>query len=119
MRETAPRTIGKPNLEVFAATVEELAQSDKAIMVVTSDSRGSGKLTGYASRLPEQIVEVGIAEQQLVGMSAGLTAGGKNVFSVSPASFLATRSLEQIKNDVCYSDWPVSLIGIVWIGKNR
>ncbi len=101
-----------PNLEAFAATVEELARADDTVVVVTSDSRGSGKLSGYASRFPDRIVEVGIAEQHLVGMAAGLSAGAKNVFAVSPASFLATRSLEQIKHDVCYSNWPVSLIGI-------
>jgi transketolase len=103
---------GNPNLEAFAAAVEALAKTDKDVVVVTSDSRGSGRLSGFASRFPEQIVEAGIAEQNLVGIAAGLAAGGKKVFAVSPASFLATRALEQVKNDVCYSDWPVSLIGI-------
>jgi transketolase len=55
---------------------------------------------------------VGIAEQNLVGMAAGLAAGGRRVFAVSPASFLAARALEQIKHDVCYSDRPVVLVGI-------
>ena len=55
---------------------------------------------------------MGIAEQNLVGVAAGLAAGGKEVFAVSPACFLTTRALEQIKNDVAYSDHPVKLIGI-------
>lgn len=112
MSPGSTRTTGAANLEVFAATVEELARADNNLIVVTSDSRGSGKLTGFASRRPEQIVEVGIAEQHLVGMAAGLAAGGKRVFAVSPASFLTTRSLEQIKHDVCYADHPVTLVGI-------
>jgi len=58
------------------------------------------------------MVEVGIAEQNLVGISAGLASTGKHVFAVSPACFLTARALEQIKNDVCYSDNPVKLIGI-------
>jgi deoxyxylulose-5-phosphate synthase len=58
------------------------------------------------------IVEVGIAEQNLVGVAAGLAAAGKTVYVVSPASFLTARALEQIKNDVCYSDRPVKLVGI-------
>jgi transketolase len=102
----------KTNLEIFSETLIELAQKDKDIIVVTSDSRGSGKLVPFAEQHPEQIVEVGIAEQNLVGIAAGLASCGKKVFAVSPASFLTTRALEQIKNDVCYSDNPVTLVGI-------
>ena len=103
---------GRANLEVFAETLQELAAADANVLVVTSDSRGSGKLKPFGEALPRQIVEVGIAEQNLVGVSAGLANAGKAVFAVSPACFLATRSLEQIKNDVCYSDMPVTLVGI-------
>jgi transketolase len=105
-------SLGKPNQEIFAETLEALAAADKDILVVTSDSRGSGKLVNYGQKYPDQIVEVGIAEQNLVGVSAGLASMGKKVFAVSPACFLTARSLEQIKNDVCYSDNPVKLIGI-------
>ncbi len=104
--------IEKANLEVFAETLLELARKDKDIIVVTSDSRGSGKLTGFGKELPDQIIEVGIAEQNLVGICAGLSAVGKKVFGVSPSSFLTARSLEQIKNDIAYSDHPVTLVGI-------
>jgi len=100
------------NLEVFAASLLELARKDSDLLVVTSDSRGSAKLAAFAKAAPGQIVEVGIAEQNLVGIAAGLSAAGKNVFAVSPACFLTARSLEQIKNDICYSDRPVSVIGI-------
>ena len=104
--------IGRPNLEEFAATLLELAQQDRDVVVVTSDSRGSGKLIPFGQTLPDQIVEVGIAEQNLVGVSAGLAAAGKKVFAVSPACFLTARSLEQIKNDVAYSNQLVKVIGI-------
>jgi transketolase len=100
------------NLEVFSATLQQLAKTDRDIVVVTSDSRGSGKLVPFGKRFPEQIVEVGIAEQNLVGVSAGLASAGKKVFAVSPACFLTARALEQIKNDVAYSDNPVKLVGI-------
>ncbi len=103
---------GKPNLEVFAETLLRLAQADRDILVVTSDSRGSGKLTAFGKALPDQIVEVGIAEQNLVGISAGLASAGKKVYAVSPACFLTARSLEQIKNDVAYSDNRVKVVGI-------
>ena len=103
---------GRPNLEVFAETLLIEAKKNPNIMVATSDSRGSGKLVLYGKELPNQIIEVGIAEQNLVGVSAGLSAAGKKVFVVSPASFLTARSLEQIKADIAYSDHPVCLIGI-------
>jgi transketolase len=100
------------NLEVFAATLLELAREDPDLLVVTSDSRGSAKLAPFAKAASGQIVEVGIAEQNLVGVAAGLTAAGKKVFAVSPACFLTARSLEQIKNDLCYSDRPAKAVGI-------
>ena len=104
--------IEKANLEIFAETLLELAKKDENVIVVTSDSRGSGKLTSFGNELPDQIIEVGIAEQNLVGVCAGLSAVGKKVFGVSPSSFLTARSLEQIKNDIAYSNHPVTLIGI-------
>ena len=103
---------GRPNQDVFSETILELARGDPTVVVVTSDSRGSGKLSGFAEALPERIVEVGIAEQTLVGAAAGLASSGLKPFAVSPASFLTARALEQIKNDVAYSAQPVRLVGI-------
>ncbi len=102
----------KANLEIFSDTLQRLAQTDRNIIAVTSDSRGSGKLVPYGKKFPGQIVEVGIAEQNLVGVAAGLASCGKKVYAVSPACFLTARALEQIKNDVAYSDNPVKVIGI-------
>jgi transketolase len=104
--------MGRANLDEFAATLLDLAKADRRIIAVTSDSRGSGKLGPFGQALPKQLVEVGIAEQNLVGITAGLAACGKKSFGVSPACFLTARSLEQIKNDVCYSDVPATLVGI-------
>ena len=102
----------KANLDIFSSTLQDLAEHDRDIIVVTSDSRGSGKLAPFGQKYPEQIIEVGIAEQNLVGVAAGLASCGKKVFAVSPACFLTARELEQIKNDVAYSDNPVKIIGI-------
>ncbi|MEJ6588036.1 MAG: transketolase family protein [Alphaproteobacteria bacterium] len=104
--------IGKANLEVFSETLLQEAKLNNKIVVVTSDSRGSGKLVPFGKQLPYQLIEVGIAEQNLVGVCAGLSAAGKKVFGVSPSSFLTARSLEQIKNDIAYSNQPVVLVGI-------
>ncbi|MBL7188076.1 MAG: transketolase family protein [Phycisphaerae bacterium] len=112
MAFVAGQELGKANIEVFSETLLSLAGKNENVLVVTSDSRGSGRLMSFAASLPDQIVEVGIAEQNLVGVSAGLASTGKIVYAVSPASFLSARALEQIKNDVCYSNQPVKLIGI-------
>jgi transketolase len=103
---------GKSNLEVYCDTLMDLASNDSTILAVTSDSRGSAKLTPFANKFPEQIIEVGIAEQNLVGVAAGLASTGKKVFATSPGCFLSTRALEQVKNDVAYSNYPVNLVGI-------
>ena len=91
-----------------------LAESakDKDIIVLCSDSRGSAGMKSYAEQRPEQFVEIGIAEQNLVSIAAGLASCGKKPFAVSPASFLSTRSMEQAKVDVAYSNTNVKLIGI-------
>jgi len=103
---------GRANLDVFAETLLELARQDRDLLAVTSDSRGSGKLTAFGDALPGQIIELGIAEQNVVSVAAGLASAGKKVFAVSPACFLTARSFEQVKTDVAYSDHPVRLVGI-------
>jgi len=103
---------GRANLEVFADTLTELVATNPKVLAVTSDSRGSGKLAPFGKAHPDRIVEVGIAEQNLVGIAAGLAAWGRKPFAVSPSCFLTARSLEQIKNDICYSDVPAVLVGI-------
>jgi transketolase len=105
-------SLGRANLDDFSSTMMELAQKNPNLIVVTSDSRGSARLTPFGEKFPDQIVEMGIAEQNLVGVSAGLAMSGKSVFAVSPACFLTARALEQIKNDIAYSDNPVKVIGI-------
>ena len=69
---------GKANLEVFSETLIDLAKKDKSIVVFTSDSRGSGKLVPFGEQLPDQMIEVGIAEQNLVGVAAGLAAASNS-----------------------------------------
>src|ERR1039458_2767358 len=117
MAEKLGLKLGRANLDEFAATLMELAKANPNIVAVTSDSRGSGKLGPFGQALPKQLVEVGIAEQNLVGITAGLAACGKKSFGVSPAGFLTAGSLpppwmEQINNAFCYSDVPAVLIGI-------
>lgn len=101
-----------PNRKMICDTLIEAAKTDKDIVVLCSDSRGSASLTPFADAYPEQFVEMGIAEQNLVSVSAGLAKCGKKPFAASPACFLSTRSYEQAKVDVAYSNTNVKLIGI-------
>ena len=101
-----------PNRKVICDVLMEQAEKDRDIVVLCSDSRGSASLTPFFEAYPEQSIEVGIAEQDLVGIAAGLAKCGKKPFAASPASFLTTRSYEQCKVDCAYSDTNVKLIGI-------
>lgn len=101
-----------PNRKVICDVLLEKAKEDKDIVVLCSDSRGSASLADFAQNYPEQFVETGIAEQNLVSIAAGLAHCGKKAFAASPACFLSTRSYEQCKVDVAYSDTNVKLIGI-------
>ncbi len=100
------------NKQVICQVLMEAAKTDPDLVVLCSDSRGSASLTPFADTYPEQFVEVGIAEQNLVSISAGLAKGGKKPYAASPACFLSSRSLEQAKIDVAYSNTNVKLIGI-------
>jgi len=97
--------------DAFARTLEALAETDQRIVTVVNDSLGSSKLTGFQKRWPERTVNVGIAEQDMVGVGAGLANGGKIPFVSAAACFLTARAMEQIKADVAYSNVNVKLIG--------
>ena len=100
------------NRAVMCEVLKEAAAKDRDVVVLCSDSRGSASLTSFAETYPEQFVEVGIAEQNLVSIAAGLASCGKKAYAASPASFITTRSYEQCKVDCAYSRTNVKLIGI-------
>ena len=98
--------------KAFTDTLLALAREDKDIVAVTTDARGSVTLGDFAKELPAQFVECGIAEQDAVGISAGLAHSGKKVFCCGPACFYVARSLEQVKVDLAYSGNPVKILGV-------
>lgn len=106
----APNKI--PCRKSFTDTLMELAAKDKEIIAVTSDASGSATLTDFGKMFPQQFVEVGIAEQNAVGISAGLASTGKKVFIFGPACFYVARALEQVKVDLAYSQMPVKICGV-------
>ncbi|MCF0132550.1 MAG: transketolase family protein [Blautia sp.] len=100
------------NKQMICEVLMDAAKTDKDIVALCSDSRGSGSFTPFANEFPQQFVETGIAEQNLVSIAAGLAKCGKKSYAVSPACFLSARSYEQAKVDVAYSNTNVKLIGI-------
>ncbi len=97
--------------EAWAATLESLAAVDDRIVAVVNDSVGSSKLGGFQKKFPDRLINVGIAEQCMVGVGAGLANGGRIPFLSAAACFLTGRSLEQIKADVAYAGFNVKLVG--------
>jgi transketolase len=98
--------------EAMTDTLLALAQRNKDIVAVTSDARGSCSLEKYSKALPDQFIECGIAEQDEIGIAAGLASVGKHPYVFAPACFLSARSLEQIKIDVAYSHQNVKIFGV-------
>jgi transketolase len=101
-----------PCRQAFTERLLELAKADKNIIAVTSDARGSVTLTKFAKELPQQFIEIGIAEQNATGIAAGLALSGKKPFLCGPACFYSARSYEQVKVDIAYNKTNVKIIGV-------
>jgi transketolase len=98
--------------DAFVGALEALAAANDAVVAVCNDSVGSSKLGGFRDKFPERLINVGIAEQNMVGIGAGLANGGKIPFVCGASPFLTGRALEQIKADIAYSFANVKLVGI-------
>lgn len=98
--------------DAYVRTLEDLAAGDERIVSVCNDSVGSSKLGKFRDRFPARLVNVGIAEQNMVGVGAGLANGGKIPFVSGASCFLTARAMEQIKADCAYSHANVKLCGI-------
>lgn len=113
MGATAPATAGLFDCrDAYVRAVEELAAQDERIVAVVNDSVGSSKLGKFRDRFPTRLINVGIAEQNMVGVGAGLANGGKIPFVSGASCFLTARAMEQIKADCAYSQQNVKLCGI-------
>jgi transketolase len=98
--------------DAFVAVLERLGAENSKVVAVCNDSVGSSKLGGFKSKWPDRLVNVGIAEQNMVGVGAGLANGGLLPFVCAASCFLTGRSLEQVKADIAYSNANVKLVGI-------
>ena len=98
--------------DAYVETLAELAEADHRIVGVVNDSVGSSKLNSFRKAFPDRLINVGIAEQDMVGVAAGLANGGRIPFVSAASCFLTARALEQIKADVAYSNSNVKLCGM-------
>lgn len=98
--------------DAYVREVERLAETDDRIVAVVNDSVGSSKLGGFRGKFPDRLINVGIAEQNMVGVGAGLANAGKVPFVSGASCFITARAMEQVKADVAYSRANVKLCGI-------
>ena len=98
----------------FAASLDQVAERDNRVVIVVNDSIGSSKLGGFRKRWPERTINVGIAEQNMVGVGSGLANGGKIPFVSAASCFLTARALEQIKVDVAYERQREARRAVAW-----
>lgn len=89
-----------------------LTAEGRDILVMVADSTSTSKISSFLDTYPDRVINVGIAEQNMVGMAAGLALGGHVVFTANAAPFLVARANEQVKNDVCYSATNVKMLGL-------
>lgn len=108
---TTPPRVLHDCRDAWVAALIDLAETDERIVAVVNDSVGSSKLNPFQARFPERLINVGIAEQDMVGVGAGLANGGKIPFVSAAACFLTARAMEQIKVDAAYSGHHVVLVG--------
>jgi transketolase len=95
----------------FIQGLSKLAENDKNIMLLTGDL-GYGIFEDFEKKFPNQFLNCGVAEQNMIGVAAGLASEGKRVFVYSIANFPTFRCLEQIRNDICYHGLPVTIVSI-------
>lgn len=96
---------------IWVKTLEDLAEADPRIVAVVNDSVGSSKLNSFQKRFPDRLINVGIAEQVMVGVGAGLANGGRIPFVSAASCFITGRALEQVKADIAYAGFNVKLVG--------
>jgi transketolase len=95
----------------FFETLGELAKKDKEIIFLTGDL-GYSFFEEFQEKFPKQFINCGVMEQAMIGFAAGLALSGKKPYCYSTAPFLVYRALEQIRDDVCYQNLNVKLVGV-------
>ena len=95
----------------FVRQLSELSRADKRLFLMTADL-GFRVLDGFAAEFPKQYLNVGIAEQNMIGLATGMALDGRIVFTYSIGNFSTLRCLEQIRNDACYHNANVKVVAV-------
>lgn len=96
----------------FAATFYELGKADDRLAVIVADISPAGSIAKFRDDFPERFVNTGVAEQVMIGLCAGMAQKGMRPFAYTIATFSVFRPYEMIRDDLCYQDLPVSIVGI-------
>lgn len=98
--------------DAFGRTVCQIAQQDPNVFVVVADISPAASMAAFVKEYPEQFINVGVAEQSMIGLCAGLALRGCKPFAYTIATFSAYRPFEQIRDDLCYQNLPVTVVGV-------
>jgi transketolase len=98
--------------DIMVQTLMQSVEDDMNIVVLVSDSTSTSKIAPFQERYPQRLINVGIAEQNMIGVAVGFSLGGYIAVTANAAPFLVARANEQVKNDVCYSATNVKLVGL-------
>ena len=97
---------------MFAETLYEHAKADSRIYLVAADLSPAGPMAKFAADTPERFINVGVAEQVMIGMCAGLALKGMRPFAYTIATFSLFRPFEMVRDDLCYQNLPVTVVGM-------
>ena len=96
----------------FARTMHEVGHKVKDVFIVVADISPAGSMAPFRADFPDRFINVGVAEQSMIGLCAGLALRGCRPFAYTIATFSIYRPFEQVRDDVCYHDLPVTIVGI-------
>ena len=108
---TALESTSMATAEIYGKTLVKLGEQNPKIVALTADLKGSTKIGDFAAKFPERTINVGIAEQNMYGMAAGLAKCGFIPFASSFSVFASLRALDQIHTDICYQNVNATIIG--------
>ena len=97
---------------VFAETLYQNAIKNKNIYVVVADISIAGNMLNFQKKYPRRFINVGVSEMTMIGMCAGLALEGKRSFGYTIANFTLYRPFEMVRNDLCYQNLPVTIVGM-------
>lgn len=98
--------------DTFSRTLYEVAKKKPKVFILAADISPAGSMAPFRKDFPDRFVNVGVAEQTMIGMCAGLAMRGCTAFAYTIATFAIYRPFEQIRDDLCYQNLPVTVVGI-------